>query len=642
MITNTLDIVNSKKWDNAEWLNYFQQRLNIMRGARSDIEAEWTKNDEAYNARSFYQNWVELIPIIPLEKILIEIYIGRTKWMINFDVKSEWQTNINELQPSRFILNHVLDWSYDENFWEENKQLKVLKALYWNGIFYTWPRERKDYRYKIKDNNVKDVFAESNYKKEEHSEWHLFPKNIHIKDFYIDDNALGQPSIQYADDCVLKEKISASELELRYGNNPQVDKKALAQVGYMTDLHPRNKDDTSIEQEELMIYTYWNKVTKDFMVVANEEHLLIKNKYLYDDGKLPFTNIQHYYNPNSFYTEGLPSRVSYLKASKSNLFLDLLTWAEMASWVNLIVWNDDQIGQSWEVWGSKINLWRTTGGAENVRPVSSNINLWAFEELMNFVDREIAIVTWINPSEQITASSDILWIVEINEANKAVRTGSIDESYEIGIDNTLTMTLARITQFASLLWEVKTDDDWNFLKNIPKKISIPWFKMVKRNGKDVIEEEENAFGELTIEAKNLKAWTVKIITNSTNAVLPIIERKKVDTFIETRLKLAQTAQLDATGKSMAELVESTNMKQLIEWTNDAYWIDNNDLKYNTKTDKIRHTNEKKMEELKEALTLKTEQNAPATQNPMSGQIDWELNPWEQGIEGGEQQPWLAL
>ena len=641
MITNTLDIVNSEKWKKAQWLNFFEQRLNIMRSARWKIESQRKKDDDAYNARSF-MNWNDLVPIIPLEKILIEIYIWRTKWIINFDVKSEGQTNINELQPSKFILNYVLDWSYDENFWEENKKMKVLKALYWNGIFFTWPRERKDFRYEIKDKDIENVFQESNYKKTTNSEWHLFPKCIHPKDFYIDDNALGQPSVQYADDCILKEKITASELELRYRDNKQVDKKALDNVTYDTDRFPKNVDDNSVEQEEIMIYTYWNKVTKDFLVVANETELLIKKKYFDKDWKLPFVNIQHYYNPNSFYTEGIPSRVSYLSASKSKLFLDLLVGAEMASWVNLIVWNDDQIGQSWEVWGSKVNLWRTTGWAENIRPVSTNINLWAFENLMNFIDKEIAIVTWINPAEQITASADVLWIVEINEANKAVRTWSIDESYEIWIDNTLTMTLARITQFSSLLWEMKRDKDGNFLKNIPKQIRIKGYKTVKRDWKEVIEEEENAFGLLTIEAENLKAWTVKITTNSTSAVLPIIERKKVDTFIDTRLKISQIAQLDSSWKSMEELVDSTNMQELIERTNDAYWIDNNNLKYNTKTDKIRHKNIEKMKEIQERLKINEQTNEPAIQNPMNWEANKQPIQGEWAVEGWQQPAWTWI
>ena len=45
------------------------------------------------------------------------------------------------------------------------------------------------------------------------------PKSIHVKDFYIDDAAVGQPDVQIADDCIMKEKISMMEFQVKYGDS---------------------------------------------------------------------------------------------------------------------------------------------------------------------------------------------------------------------------------------------------------------------------------------------------------------------------------------------------------------------------------------------------------------------------------------
>ena len=49
--------------------------------------------------------------------------------------------------------------------------------------------------------------------------------------------------------------------------------------------------------------------------------------------------------------------------------------AAMNNSVNLVVGNDDEIGQDWEVGNRGVNLWRTAGGADKVQQVSTGINL---------------------------------------------------------------------------------------------------------------------------------------------------------------------------------------------------------------------------------------------------------------------------
>lgn len=613
-----LDIVNRRDWDDAKRLSFFRERLYDMKAKRTDYNAKWDNIDNSVTWVSFYNNDWELEVIIPLEKTLIEIYEWRTKGLINYDIKADWQTDINQLQPAKYALQFFLDWHDDENFWEENKKLKSLKAKYWNWIFFTWMRSRKEYRYRVKDDaeieDGTDILEQSNFEQYTHEDWHFFPKNIHVRDFWIDDKALWQPSIQYADDCIYKEKISLTELELRYKGKKSIDQKELDQVSYRVDPEPKNKKDQSINRYEVIIYHYYNKATKTYMIVANEQQVLYRWIYLYDDGKLPFENIQHYYDPDSFYTDGIAWRCAYLKAYKSEIFQNILTGSAMASWVNIIAWNDDQVWQDWTVWGRQLNVWRTTWGADNVKQISATPNLWFFTVVMDLIDKETAIVTWINPSEQIDATSDVLGIVEINEANKAVRTGSVDECYEIWLDNTLTMTLARIKQFApSLLsvkkyWEWEDWKKWELLKVIPIKISIKNAKIRKRKWQIVVEEDMWKYWYFDLTEDVLQWRWVKITTSSTSSVLPILERKKIDWFIANLLTLAQVAQIDQSGEAMESLKKFMRFDQILEWLTDWYEYDQENLKSNTQKDDIRHTNIDKLKKLEEMLTLNQKNN----------------------------------
>jgi hypothetical protein len=45
-------------------------------------------------------------------------------------------------------------------------------------------------------------------------------------------------------------------------------------VNYRVDPNPKNKQDRSVDHEEIIIYHYFNRVTKIYMIVANEENVL--------------------------------------------------------------------------------------------------------------------------------------------------------------------------------------------------------------------------------------------------------------------------------------------------------------------------------------------------------------------------------
>ena len=109
---------------------------------------------------------------------------------------------------------------------------------------------------------------------------------------------------------------------------------------------------------------------------------------------------------------------------------------------------------------------------------------------------------------------------------------------------------------------------------------------------------------------------MKIVTPSTNSVIPILERQKVTEFLTGISSLAQMAALDPTGQMAKKITDAFRIDEVVEWMADAYGYDIDSLKANTKKDEIRKENLKKIETLKQLLT--PQQNAPQQTGPVPG------------------------
>lgn len=616
-----LDIVNSKKWTDSTWLAFFQDRLGKMESKRKEFDDMWDNFDANVTAVSFYDNNWDLQVNIPMEKTCKEIYMWRTEGKISYDIIPDWQTDIEQLQPAKYSLQFYLDWNGKDNFRKENKTHRDHKSHYWSGIYYTWIRKYIDFVYNVKEweeiENWDDLLNPDKFEEIENTTWYFHPKAIHPRDFYIDDWAYWSPDLQKAQDCVYKEKLTATELELRYWKDKSFN---IDWVWYSSDPEPKNGNTTSQDQQEIILYYYFHRIKKTYMVVANRDHIIYNWKYLYKDWKLPFENVQHFTNENRFWWEWYPERISYLKTYKSEIFQDMLTGSAMASWINLVVWNDDEIGQDWTVWWWQLNLWRTTWASDRVQPINTNINLWFFTTVMDLLEKQVIMDSWINPMEQIDPLSDKVGIVEIMEANKAIRNRSVDENYNMWLDSILTMTLSRIQQFApSLLSEKVLDSNWKVIKTIFPQIRIDNYKVERKRGKQIITESIWKFWYFELKPWVVEWVWVKVTTSSTNSLLPIIEKQKVTEYINNIMSLANIANLDQTWQMMNDLKEWVRFDETLQRMADAYWYDINWLKANTEKDKIAQKNLEKMEQLKEILSINPN---PDAWNPMTMQEGW--------------------
>ena len=97
------------------------------------------------------------------------------------------------------------------------------------------------------------------------------------------------------------------------------------------DIAPKNENDSSVDQEEFLVYHYYHRITKKYIINVDEKDNIFCGRYLYDDGKLPFESAQHYSRDDRFWGESIPERTAWLKAYKSEIWQDILSGAMMNS-----------------------------------------------------------------------------------------------------------------------------------------------------------------------------------------------------------------------------------------------------------------------------------------------------------------------
>ena len=108
-------------------------------------------------------------------------------------------------------------------------------------------------------------------------------------------------------------------------------------------------------------------------------------------------------------------------------------------------------------------------------------NIGYFTSVLELLDKQEIKDSGINSLAQVESTAPTLGQEELLEANKAVRNSSVDENYNIGLDEALTMMLDRIKQFApALLKETVKGKDGNVLKMIFPKIRIDNMSVEKK------------------------------------------------------------------------------------------------------------------------------------------------------------------
>jgi hypothetical protein len=213
------------------------------------------------------------------------------------------------------------------------------------------------------------------------------------------------------------------------------------------------------------------------------------------------------------------------------------------------------------------------------------------------------------------------------ETNKSIRNRSVDENYNIWLDDALTMTLARIKQFApALLKEDIKWEDWKALKTIFPKIRVDNYSVEKKWGKQIFVQNIGKYWYFELKPDVVQWIWVKISTSSTNSILPIIERQKITEYLTNISTLANIAQLDMSWETTKKLISFLKFDELTKRMSDAYGYDINWLAAQSGKDKIAQENIRKIEKLKSlALSLNWTPNVWQNQDQNSMNV-WQTNP----------------
>ena len=600
--------VSIEDMDEVSLVNFLDQRYTEMSTApiRQKMEEEWDLVDKQYTAITVRDNYWNLLVNLPMEQNLIDTYEGRNAGKLVFDIQPDWkQADVDELQPAQYALEYYLEgWDNRGSwFYEIAPILRRSKAKYGTAFAFVWLENNKQLKYKIKDDaeisDIADLENKQNYEPYIVDSREFFPKDLDIRSVFVDEKVLNQPNIQKAEDAFIEKMISLNKIKFIRKDNGYKNLEKLTE-STQKDNNKNNKDMNATWQ--VLIRFYYNNLSKDYVIYAPDQQVLIhRSKMLYNHGRLPIESVQHYNDDNCLYGIGICKKVRYLKGFKSEIMQAILDNAAQSTWLNFVIGNWWEIGD-WSVGGNGVNIWRTTVGAEEIKQIQPQINIW-LASILNILDDLVVQDTGENVRAMVDVQTDKVGILEMMEENKAIRHKSVDSNRSLFLDRTLTMMLNNIAQFVpSLLSKTTIIKQW---KEEIKRIEYPYIRIhnavvKKKNGKMIIDKEDN-FGKLGY--FELKPWSiseglwVKIVTPYSTSILPLIKKDAITKRMDNKIKLANIASIDQTGEMMEQLKATIKISEVDEWINDTYWFEDK-LKSKTWKDKQKEINMRKVEKLR--------------------------------------------
>lgn len=620
------------KMSDTELATFLDSRYNKMASAtiRTEQVKEWGKADRQWTALSVYDEFNNLQINLPLEKNLEDTYEGRSSGKLNFDIQPDGkQASVDELQPASYAMEFFLEWwnNRGSGIYDILPRQRRAKARYGTMFSFTGVNNRQDIRYKIKKgsviNGMDDLENQNNFEAYIMDMYEFFPTELDVKEIYLDEKCLGQPDIQKAEDMFIEKNISLTKIKnTRWNSKNYKNTDDLQADGEGSQSKPN--DDVNSDSEAKIRF-YYNAITKDYIVYAPlDKKILHKSKSLYNHGKLPIESCQHYTDIKSIYGVGIPKKIAYLKAYKTNIMQAILDNAAMGTWLNFIIWNSGTVEERDMGWDN-INIRQSTWWVEQIQQMQPQANA-GLVSILEILDDLVVQDTWENVRATIDMQSDKVWIVEMMEENKAVRHKSVDENWNLYLDRVLTMMLSNISQFAPSIGSkvMETEYDGDKLEKVQyPMITVEW-AVVKQTNKWVkIIKEDNYWKYWYFE---LKPWLlgddlgVKIVTPSSTSSLPLVRKANFDKWIESKLKMMEIASMDQSWKMMQAMIESISMQEALEWGNDVYWFEDK-LKADTWKDKIKQKNLELVKKLREKMQVL------APNDMQNGQQTWQPN-WQ--------------
>lgn len=617
-----------------EALKWVKERFASMKWARSsakywNIEIEWDKCDKQVRANSFYRNW-ELIVNLPLEANLLEYVKWEFANEINFDVEPSQEQDIEQTQPAKYALAYFMD---KEDFYNEDRKWIIDWWTYWTAIRFTGIQTEIVNKYELKDDvdyNKIDIFSNlKNYRKYEEINRLFMPKNVPIRNYWLDDRALWQPDLQKAIDCIMQDDVPIEEFKLKFSDKSiykNTDKvwTAINEYPEYWNTNAWYYNTNNNINNNVILHYYFNRITKDFIIMANEQYIIYHWKMMYRDWWLPFQSSQFYTDNTCFYGKWIPNKVRYAKAYKSEMMQNALFGANMMSWINMVVWNKEEISWEFSMWSRSTNIIRMTWDVQNMQQLNVNTNLNAFQSMIVLLDDSIIQDTGINVKMPYQSPASTATEIAVMEENKALRWKAISQSRNLCLDKTLTQVLWNIGDFVpAVKKKIIKDDNWNIKKVEFPKIKIKDIRITKKKWKTVVEEDYGNYWFLEIKPKTLQGdLTVKITTPSSKALPLVLQKEWYSQYINNLATLISILWPEA-GQ---EILNKYPVEEIIDYMNKTWWYWEK-LTAKSKKDEIDREAKDKTKELMQSVWLWTLDINQLKQNDNSPQTMISQEKW---------------
>ncbi len=522
-------------------------RINNMEAERSVWLDEWAMCENQYEAPILIDNEWNFLPNSPLEQNIIEMEWWRRAWLITYDVKADAYTpDVQETEKAKYILDEFLDREF---FYKEQKKADTMADIYGTRVFYCGLSMEVEDIYElneqteVSDNIGAVIYDTEKYTKNTRVKYFMTPKAISPKDLLIDDRNLRQSDFDKAEDCVMIERLAPDTFKKRYEGNKLFDQEVVAAAcPIQSEQTETGKNPT---RGQIILYHYYNRVTKDYWILVNKNSLLYGGIMFYTHGKLPFSVGQCYPNNGCIYGWSVPRKIRSEKGFKNDLYDNILKAARLSS--------SKILATSWWVtdWDIVTIPWSTSivefnNGIEWTKELDTRVDLRWLIEAFNIVGNEIRVNSGVDMNSPFQEQAPTLGQTEIIEENKALRNRDKDELRDFCFDRALTLTLSNIKQFAPVLlaWtkEIK-DENGKVLQKIydRPKLTIQNVKISKKGNTTIFEKDLWWEWYLELSSKTIQ-WdlTVRVTTSSTqNKTLMTLEKERTKEMIDNYVILSK-------------------------------------------------------------------------------------------------------
>ena len=586
--------------DDASVLSKYRDRFQLAWSARSEFETEWKLCDDQFNANTFVDNDGNVQVNIPLEKTLIENWLWRVAWKLNYEVIPDWEADVQELMSAKYTLEHFLDDSTQlYNFYQEKRKMELDCQKYGTMVSYNGLTMNKELLYELTDEATN--FYDETYNEITKTNWCFIPRNLSLRNFWVDYSALRQSDFRKAKRCIMQETDTPDNLKLQWKWIPWF--RNLDKIQPYMNLFPAYLK-TNIRPDEAMVHYYYDKITKDYRIIVNRNVVVYTGKQLYAHWQLPFTMRQFFPNTACLYGEGQARRNRSMKWYKNTTMQTMIKRMEMSSGINLALFGDTATNGDLYTAYDEMNIWKFTWWQDSVKQLQLDGNIQSQANLLTILDDQIIQDSGENLKAPYSSPANTATEIEVIEENKATRNKTTDELRDEAWQDILTQVLKNIAQFAPALLK-KEEYTMRHWKKIVTKVEYPVIKVPNTTIRKKIKKWESMFIEDWgkygfFELKPKTIWwnlTVKIATPNTKSNLKVLERNSITQYITNMQTLSML------WPDMAAEV-SKRMKDwwIFDWMNLTYGYDMK-LTATTKKDDIKQKQLAMIEQIKQENDL---------------------------------------